>query len=223
MKHNNIIPNVHFHKDWKRFVKTWFNQPMKAKARRAARQAKAKKVAPRPIRKLRPVVRCSTLKYNLKLRLGRGFSLDEIEAAGLTKQYARTIGIAVDHRRKNISEEGFKRNVERLELYKKKLVVFPRKANSKRVKKGDSSKEELAKAVQVKDKRVLPYKTKPDIPEDQEITKQMLDVDVWGKQRNEKKIAKFWGLREKRAKDKAEQGEKDKKKKSKASKGDEEE
>ena len=73
-------------------------------------------VAPRPLGKLRPVVSCPTYKYNLKQRAGRGFTLEEIkvfdsrlkvvinilvpQAAGLSKKFARTIGIAVDHRRR---------------------------------------------------------------------------------------------------------------------------
>lgn len=40
VKHNNIIPGQHFHKDWQRYVKTWFNQPAKKQARRVARLAK---------------------------------------------------------------------------------------------------------------------------------------------------------------------------------------
>ena len=28
MKHNNQLPNAHFRKDWQRFVKTWFDQPV---------------------------------------------------------------------------------------------------------------------------------------------------------------------------------------------------
>jgi large subunit ribosomal protein L13e len=42
VKHNNQVPNQHFHKDWQRYVRTWFNQPAKKVARRAARLAKAK-------------------------------------------------------------------------------------------------------------------------------------------------------------------------------------
>ena len=26
VKHNNVVPNGHFHKDWENRVKTWFNQ-----------------------------------------------------------------------------------------------------------------------------------------------------------------------------------------------------
>ena len=48
-----------------------------------------------------------TRRYNMKNRAGRGFSLDEIRGAGLQPRYARTIGIAVDHRRRNISTEAY--------------------------------------------------------------------------------------------------------------------
>ena len=99
-KRNNIVPNGHFHKDWQNYVKTWFNQPARKLRRRQKRLAKAAKVAPRPLGKLRPVVHCPTYKYNLKQRAGRGFTLEELKAAGLSKNYARTIGISVDHRRR---------------------------------------------------------------------------------------------------------------------------
>ncbi|XP_035826026.1 60S ribosomal protein L13, partial [Aplysia californica] len=136
-KRNNIIPNGHFHKDWQRMVKTWFNQPMRKKRRRVARVAKAAAVAPRPVAGLlRPVVRCPTFKYNTKVRLGRGFTLDELKAAGINKKTARTIGISVDFRRRNLSMESLQQNVQRLKEYKSKLIVFPRKEG--KPKKGDA-------------------------------------------------------------------------------------
>jgi large subunit ribosomal protein L13e len=46
-----------------------------------------------------------TRRYASKLRYGRGFSLQELRAAKLTPQFARTVGIAVDHRRQDTSEE----------------------------------------------------------------------------------------------------------------------
>jgi large subunit ribosomal protein L13e len=79
VKHNNVIPDQHFRKDWQRYVKTWFNQPAKKVARRAARTDKAKKALPRPVNSLRPVVRCQTNKYNSRVRAGRGFTLAEIK------------------------------------------------------------------------------------------------------------------------------------------------
>ena len=79
VKHNNLLPNQHFRKDWKSHVRTWFDQPGKKKSRRVARVKRALKVAPRPLDTLKPSVRCPTLKYNTKLRLGRGFTLEELK------------------------------------------------------------------------------------------------------------------------------------------------
>jgi large subunit ribosomal protein L13e len=41
VQHNNIVPNAHFHKDWARYVRTWFDQPAKKLARRTKRAEKA--------------------------------------------------------------------------------------------------------------------------------------------------------------------------------------
>ncbi|KAJ1499610.1 60S ribosomal protein L13, partial [Coelomomyces lativittatus] len=131
MKHNNQLPNQHFRKHWQRRVKTWFNQPAKKIARQRSRTLKALRLAPRPLSQfLRPAVRCTTIRYNRRLRLGRGFSLEELRAAGIHPKQAATVGIAVDHRRKNRSEESMTRNVQRLEAYKAKLLVLPKKAKS---------------------------------------------------------------------------------------------
>lgn len=47
-----------------------------------ARQKKAVKIFPRPTAgPLRPVVRGQTLKYNMKVRAGRGFSLEELKVS----------------------------------------------------------------------------------------------------------------------------------------------
>merc|ERR1712014_543295 len=74
-------------KDWDSYVKTWFNQPARKERRRKARSLKAAKVAPRPVKTLRPIVRCPTFKYNIKDRAGRGFTLEELKGAGLTKRW----------------------------------------------------------------------------------------------------------------------------------------
>ncbi len=79
IRHNNIIANNHFHKHWQRRVKTWFNQPARKARRYNNRVAKAKAVAPRPVKQLKPIVRCPTQKYNTKERLGRGFTADELK------------------------------------------------------------------------------------------------------------------------------------------------
>ncbi len=54
-------------------------KPGRKTRRRNARLQKAAAVAPRPVDKLRPVVRCPTLKYNRRVRAGRGFSLAELK------------------------------------------------------------------------------------------------------------------------------------------------
>lgn len=50
----------------------------------------------------------------------------EIKAAGLGVQFARSIGIAVDHRRKNRNQESLELNKARLQNYISKLVLHPR-------------------------------------------------------------------------------------------------
>ena len=102
VKHNNVIPNAHFKKHWQERVRVTLDQPARKKRRRLARKAKAAAIAPRPAAGLlRPVVRCPTQKYNMKLRTGRGFTLAELKAAGINRKDALNIGIAVDARRKN--------------------------------------------------------------------------------------------------------------------------
>lgn len=55
------------------------------------------------------------------------------QAAGISKKLAPTIGIAVDHRRKNRCLESLQENVNRLNTYKAKLVVFPRRSRKTKV------------------------------------------------------------------------------------------
>lgn len=142
--HNNVLPANHFRKDWQRRVRTWFDQPGRKLRRRTARKTKAATLGVRPLSLLRPAVRGQTVRYNRKVREGRGFTLAELKEAGVGRKEARGVGIAVDHRRRNLSEEGKKVNVERLKAYKDRLIVFPRKAG--KPKKGDSSAEDLKAA-----------------------------------------------------------------------------
>ena len=102
VKHNNEVPNRHFHKDWQVRVKTWFNQPARKYRRRDARLVKAEQCAPAPASGLlRPIVRGMTRKYNMKVRAGKGFTLTELKAAGISKHEALSIGVSVDYRRRN--------------------------------------------------------------------------------------------------------------------------
>ena len=87
-------------------------------------------------------------------------------AAGIPRKFARTIGISVDPRRQNLSEESLKANVERLQEYRKKLILFPRR-NGK-TKQGDASAEDVkaAKAGEnILRTNVLPIKNAPGFEE----------------------------------------------------------
>merc|ERR1719235_338613 len=139
------------------YIKPWLNQAARKKRRSLARKAKAAKIAPRPVAGLlRPVVHPPTQRYNMKLRLGRGFTLAELREAKISPKLARTIGISVDHRRRNRCTESLTENVNRLKLYKTKLLVFPRGSGKKCVKKGDTPKSDLQNVAQNTLKEIIP-------------------------------------------------------------------
>ena len=85
----------------------------------------------RPVSLLRPIIRCPTLKYNTKQREGRGFTLQELKSAGIGRNYARTVGLSVDHRRKNRSEEGLVLNAQRLKTYMSRVKLIPKGSDIK--------------------------------------------------------------------------------------------
>jgi len=65
-------------------------QAGKKASRRTARQVKAAALAPRPVDKLRPIVRCPTIKYNRKVRAGRGFTFAELKVRNNSAGPAQT-------------------------------------------------------------------------------------------------------------------------------------
>jgi len=197
-KGNQMVPNVHLHKDWDPYVKTWFNQPARKVRRRKARAAKAAAVAPRPLKTLRPVVRSPTLKYNIKTRLGRGFTLAELKDAGMSKKEAQSIGISVDVRRRNRSIEALQLNVQRLKEYKAKLILFPVKASKPR--KGDATKEDMDKASQMVG-TVMPLKVKASRIRPMEITEDMKSYNVRAAIGQARAYKRLHGIREKRKRD----------------------
>ncbi|KAK1858520.1 hypothetical protein I4F81_001120 [Pyropia yezoensis] len=197
VRHNNVISNNHFRKEWQLRVRTWFNQPARKQRRRSARQLKAARIAPRPVDgPLRPVVRCPTNKYNMKQRLGRGFTFDELKAAGILVPQAASIGIAVDHRRKNRSQESMDANVERLREYKSKLVLFPRRAG--KPKAGDSDAAILDTATQLTGKLQPIVVTKPEL-EIRAITEEDKAKRAYALLREARADLKHFGVRSKRA------------------------
>lgn len=200
---NGMILKPHFHKDWQRRVATWFNQPARKIRRRKARQAKARRIAPRPASgPLRPVVRCPTVRYHTKVRAGRGFSLEELRVAGIHKKVARTIGISVDPRRRNKCTESLQANVQRLKEYRSKLILFPRKPSAP--KKGDSSAEELKLATQLTGP-VMPIRNVYKREKARVITDEEKNFKAFASLRMARANARLFGIRAKRAKEAAEQ------------------
>ena len=86
------------------------------------------------------------MRYNYKLREAL-FTLTELKEAGINRKEARSIGIAVDHRRRNKSNESLQLNSQRLKEYKSRLIVFPRKRG--KTKAGDAESADLDKAQQL--------------------------------------------------------------------------
>merc|ERR1712035_26021 len=123
MKHNVVLPNNHFNKSNKVY-KMAFNKAGQKTRRANLRKQKAIEIFPRPLRKLQPVVSCQSQRYNHKMKLGKGFNLQELEKAGMKVEEARKLRIRVDLRRKSKSQESIDRNAERLLNYKNSLVFF---------------------------------------------------------------------------------------------------
>merc|ERR1711988_704181 len=216
MKHNNQIHSVRkFRKYWQRYVKTWFNQPARKTRRRQARDKKAAELAPRPVAGcVRPVVHAPTVKYNSKIRCGRGFSLAEIKDAGLGKLEAQSLGIAVDPRRRNRSVQSKQANIQRLREYKAKLVLFPR--NSKQMKKGwkDDDAADTIVEQDTAQKVMRPVRGEEEV-EIRKITPQEATAFPTRQLKAAWNDARLVGFREKRAKEKAEKAAQEALKKSK--------
>ena len=135
VKHKNSIPKVHCRKHWQKYVKTDFDKSSKKKKRRTKRFSKisnAKRFNFSPKNFLRPVVHNPTKMYNLKTRLGRGFSREEINEIEISKKIALSVGISFDKRRRgnNIKKNS---NVKRLNDFFEKigLVSLKKKTNEK--------------------------------------------------------------------------------------------
>lgn len=116
--------------------------------------------------------------------------------AGIPKKWAPTVGIAVDHRRKNRSLEGLQANVQRLKEYKAKLVIFPRRPG--KFKSGDSAAEELASSTQVQGEYMTITKEKP-VVNLVKVTDEMKAFKAYQKLRVERTNQRHLGARLKRA------------------------
>ncbi len=209
---NNIIPNVHFRKingcqagrKNRVFMRTWLDQAGRKKRRSNARKAKAAKVFPRPAAGLlRPVVHPPTQRYNMKLRLGKGFTLDELKEAKIPRKFAKTIGIAIDHRRRNRCTESLQANVERLKLYMSKLLLFPKKAGSKKVRKGDTPRSELQNVAQNTLREIIPVPKPEKRIRARAITAEEKEASAYKQLKKARTSKHFLGERMKKAKEAA--------------------
>lgn len=190
--------------------------------------------------KLRPVVRCPGIKYNRRVRAGRGFSIAELKVhpyslctltkghrecwltlaqeAGIPRKLAPTIGISVDPRRANLSAEGLAANVQRLKAYHARLILFPRKSGQHKTL--DASKEDITNIEEDNGKiikylaKVLPIEHVSLEDAVSEIQKSEIGegtVDAYKTLRMARSDARLVGVREKRAKTKAEESQASKK------------
>ena len=78
-------------------------------------------------------VTCTCYPFRLLIR-ANWHSRYCLQEAGIPVKLAPTIGIAVDHRRRNKCVESLLVNAARLKVYKAKLIVFPRRSKKTKVR-----------------------------------------------------------------------------------------
>ena len=191
-----MIHNVHLKFDWADKVKTWYNQPGRKKRRRRLRLRKAALSAPNHTHKLRPIVRGQTNKYNTKIKLGRGFTEKELKEAGIRGlSYARSLGIAVDLRRKDTSKETLDLNAGRIKEYISRMILYPRneqkpdkkpqvpEATAEKLNSAEAKVQNTVKGVIELPKKEIGYSFAP-------ITDEMKKKNAYQTQRKEIKTAK---------------------------------
>ena len=131
---------------------------------------------------------------------------------------AATIGISVDHRRANLSEESVALNVERLKAYRARLILFPRKSGQHKTL--DASKEEVQAAQEEHGKiiknlgKILPIENVRKEDAIGEVKRSDIGEgtkDAYRTLRLARSDARLVGVREKRAKAKAEEAQATKK------------
>lgn len=128
---------------------------------------------------------------------GRGFTLSELKLAGVNRKSAKGLGIVVDHRRRSKSEESQKLNVERLQAYKARLVVFPRVHG--KPKAGDAQGDDLTAHI-TRDLPALPATYVAEAP--RAITAEEKEFKAFTALRQARSDARHAGKRAKRAAEK---------------------
>lgn len=128
--------------------------------------------------------------------MGRGFTLRELREAGVKGvEYARSIGIAVDLRRKDTSNETLKLNAGRLKDYLNRIILYPRKAGQYDKKPQTAeAKEDVLKGADAKfqntHKHVIPLPTAEPGYSWTNITKEMTATNAFKTLRTELKTSK---------------------------------
>ena len=116
----------------------------------------------------------------------------------MTAQYARTIGVAVDHRRRNHSEESLAKNTLRLKEYLSKLILFPLKGGVKPTKQGPvatATADQLKNVSQNTAPAILAYSSKPESHEaPRDLTKDEKTRKVYQFLRAKSRDEKVFGL-----------------------------
>merc|ERR1712060_694327 len=119
--------------------------------------------------------------------------------AKIPKKLAPTIGIAVDHRRKNRCVESLQRNVARLLEYKSKLLIFPKRSGKKGVKKGDTPRDQLQNVAQNTLKEIIPIEKAKKKISARAITAEERQFEAFKTMRKARTDKKYWGKRQKKA------------------------
>ena len=99
---------------------------------------------------------------------------------------------------RNKSVESLQMNSQRLKEYKSKLILFP--LNSKKPRKGDSSAEELSKAVQLAG-AVMPIKQAVKRPRAMALTDDLKKFQAFQTIRQARAFKRLHGIRAKKAAD----------------------
>uniref|UniRef100_A0A0A9Z7P4 60S ribosomal protein L13 n=1 Tax=Lygus hesperus TaxID=30085 RepID=A0A0A9Z7P4_LYGHE len=105
----------------------------------------------------------------MRIRAGRGFTVEELIAAGVNPKRAYGLRISVDKRRKDHSEEAFQANVQRLQNYMSRVVLLQKNTGSENLRDMLAS----GKAKQVVAKQAIPIVRKRTVIEEpREITEE---------------------------------------------------
>lgn len=119
-----------------------------------------------------------------------------MQTAGVSRKEALGIGICVDHRRRNKSNESLALNVSRLKAYKARLVVFP-------TKKGVEWNDDMRSATQNDDADVLAIGEKAPKIVTRKVTSEEASFSAYKKLRTERMNARMMGPRKKKVDDEA--------------------